>query len=115
MLGLLLSVAIGQNMPTMTSNDVSLIITRKAFVYNVDRTILSQLIKCESNFDQYAINENKWERSLGLVQINTNVHDVTDEQAYDPEFAINFLAKNMSDGKAKKMYKTCYKYAFTTK
>ena len=39
------------------------------------------------------------EQSWGLVQIHIPVHDVTIEQAIDPEFAIDFMAKNMSEGR----------------
>lgn len=40
------------------------------------------------------------EESYGLVQIHIPVHNVTKEQAIDPKFAIDFLAKNIAKGKA---------------
>lgn len=40
------------------------------------------------------------EQSYGLVQIHLPAHPhITKEQATDPEFAIEFLAKNIKDGR----------------
>lgn len=40
------------------------------------------------------------EQSFGLVQIHAPAHpNITKEQALDPEFAIEFLAKNLKAGK----------------
>ena len=47
------------------------------------------------------------EQSYGLAQIHLPDHDVTYEQAIDPEFAIDFMAKNFADGKAS--WWTCYR------
>lgn len=40
------------------------------------------------------------ERSFGLAQIHLPDHDVTYEQAIDPAFAIDFMAKNFAEGNA---------------
>lgn len=41
------------------------------------------------------------EQSFGLVQIHAPAHPgITKEQALDPEFAIDFLARNIAAGKA---------------
>lgn len=41
------------------------------------------------------------EQSFGLVQIHIPAHpSITKEQAKDPEFALEFLAKNLAAGKA---------------
>jgi len=40
------------------------------------------------------------EQSYGLVQIHVPVHDVTIEQAIQPVFAVEFLAKHMAQGQA---------------
>lgn len=91
----------------MTDNDISLLITRKAFVYNVDAKILHKVIQCESNYDTNAENINKWEESHGMVQINIRAHkEITKEQATDPEFAVDYLAKNIKEGRGKMW--TCY-------
>jgi hypothetical protein len=42
-----------------------------------------------------------YEQSYGLVQIHLPAHPhITKEQATDPEFAIDFLARNVAKGKA---------------
>lgn len=41
------------------------------------------------------------EQSYGLAQIHLPAHPhITKEQAIDPEFAVEFLAKNLANGKA---------------
>lgn len=40
------------------------------------------------------------EQSFGLVQIHVPVHPVTREQAIQPIFAIDFLAKHIAQGQA---------------
>lgn len=102
---------IGQISPIVSRNDISSIISRKAFVYDVDEHLISEIVQCESSFNLDATNITKKEKSYGLVQINTLVHDVTIEQAKDPEFAIDFLAKNIKKGKADDMWVTCYRKA----
>ena len=62
------------------------------------------MIDCESSFNTKAKNISSVERSYGLSQINTMVHDVTIEQATDPEYAINFMAENFSKGKYNMWY-----------
>lgn len=75
-------------------------------IYNVDSKVLHKVIKCESSYNPNAhnsIGENSW----GLVQINLNAHrSITVEQATDPNFAINFLAKNIKAGRGSMW--TCY-------
>lgn len=51
------------------------------------------------------------EQSYGLAQIHVPVHSVTVEQATQPLFAIDFLAKNIAKGKAGMW--TCYKQLAT--
>jgi hypothetical protein len=49
------------------------------------------------------------EQSFGLVQIHLPAHpQVSKEQALDPEFAINFLAKSLQNGKGGMW--SCYKH-----
>lgn len=66
--------------------------------YNVSEDVLHSVISCESRYNPMAhnsIGENSW----GLVQINLNAHkSITVEQATDPNYAIDFLAKNISKG-----------------
>lgn len=97
-----------QKLPVVERNDINLIITRKAFVYGVDEELMHEIVKCESRYNPNAVNISTKEKSYGLVQINTMVHDISVQQATDPEFAIDFLAKNIKKGKAPKMWVTCF-------
>ncbi len=75
--------------------------------YNVSADVMNNVIKCESKFNPTAINHSAIEYSVGLSQINLNVHkDVTFEQATNPEFAIEYMAKNI--GKNPRMW-SCYR------
>jgi hypothetical protein len=51
------------------------------------------------------------EQSYGLAQIHIPVHDTTYEQAIDPEYAIDFMAKNFSKGNA--YWWSCYKMIYS--
>lgn len=82
--------------------------------YGVSAYTMGAIIGCESGWDYEVQSRHKYtatnapsgysigdtEMSFGLVQIHVPVHDVTIEQARDPEFAIDFLAKNIAKGRA---------------
>jgi hypothetical protein len=60
--------------------------------------LLTEVIRCESQFNRYAIGDNG--HSRGLVQIYDDYHpDITHTQAFDEEFAVEFLVKNVSEGR----------------
>ena len=68
--------------------------------------VMYNVIECESGFNPNAIGDNG--HSFGLVQIFLEYHPtVTKEQALNPEFAINFLAEKLSQGKGNLW--TCYR------
>ena len=87
----------------------------KANEYGVSATNMLAVIDCESQFviavqsrhvytaknvpKGYSVGSR--EQSFGLVQIHLPAHPtVTREQAIDPEFAVDFMAKNFANGKA---------------
>jgi hypothetical protein len=64
------------------------------------------VINCESSYNPRALGDNGYSR--GLVQIHSYYHPtVTDEMAYDPDFAIEFLAEKLQQGKGHLW--TCYR------
>ncbi len=69
----------------------------ESLVAGVDPAIVTSIIQKESRFKHKALNPNdKGCRSRGLVQIRDCNHPtVTDEMAYNPIFAVNFLIKNI--------------------
>lgn len=89
-----------------------------ADLYKVDPLSMERTIKCESNASTTRQSEhldptgpNGREDSWGLVQIHLPSHPtITREQAIDPDFAIDFMAKHFAKGEAvRDQMWTCYK------
>lgn len=81
-------------------------IEEKAKQYNVSSFTMGKVIFCESSFKENAVGDNN--TSFGLSQIHLPAHpNITKEEAFDREFAIEFMAKEMSEGRAWKW--SCYK------
>lgn len=97
---------------TPTTTQIALI-NQKAEEYNVSADLMTKIISCESNFienvqSRHLYKDGTREQSYGLVQIHLPAHPyVTYEQAIDPEFAVDFLAKNLSQNKGSMW--TCYR------
>jgi hypothetical protein len=70
----------------------------ESLVAGVDPQQVIGVIKAESGFNTKALNRNDMAlgcHSRGLVQIRSCNHSVTDEQAYNPIFSVNFLIHNI--------------------
>lgn len=68
-----------------------------AIKYDIPASTLFNLVESESSWNPAADNG----KDRGLVQINRkSFPDVTDKQAFDPEFALNFAAKLISEDKS---------------
>ena len=98
----------GQKLTVEVPESYKMMIDSYAQKYSVEWQNLASdmtfIIKCESGFNRYAVNHNG-EFSVGLSQINLNAHtNITREQAEDPDFAIDFMAKNLSQGKYNMWY-----------
>ncbi len=77
------------------------IIVKSAQVYGVKAPLIGAIIACESSNNPLAHKLSKVEDSWGLSQINLKAHkDVTKEEAIDPDFAVDYLAKNIKAGHA---------------
>lgn len=116
-------IIVNQSSPVATSTPVELAVVRqvkrpepsatqialinaKADQFNVSAEVMTKVIACESGFNERALGDYGYSR--GLVQIHSKYHpDVTDEQAYDAEFAVEFLAQKLSEGKGSLW--TCYR------
>lgn len=69
----------------------------RAQEYNVSAEVMETVIWCESRFNKDALGDGG--KSRGLAQIHSYYHpQVLDEQAYDPAFAIKFLAEKLANG-----------------
>ena len=82
----------------------------KGVQYGVSEPLMQEIINCESGGSttiqsQHRYTSNRYgpvgsqELSFGPVQIHLPAHpNITKEQATDPEFAVDFLAKNLKVG-----------------
>src|SRR3990167_5104071 len=85
---------------------VQQLITFYATKYNVSESVMRTVVSCESSYKKEAIGDKG--KSFGLVQINLPSHPyVSKEQAFDPDFSLEFLAKNIAKGKGKMW--TCWR------
>lgn len=87
--------------------------------YNVSTSTMLAVMKCENrDFDptlqSYHVKNGVREDSWGLSQIHLPSHpNVSLEQATDPEFSVEFLAKHLSQGQGKMW--TCYRQIYGVK
>jgi hypothetical protein len=99
-----------------------MLVTATAQEYNVSAYTMHKIIGCESGYDTDVQSKHHYtaknvprgydvgdrEESHGLVQIHLPAHpSISKEQATDPEFATDFLAKGLANGKA--TWWSCYK------
>jgi soluble lytic murein transglycosylase-like protein len=95
-------------MPIETA-DLDAIIRADAAKYGVDEAHLYATIKCESNFDVDARGDHGLAR--GLAQIRSDYHpEVSDKEADDPAFAIDYMAKQFAAGHANEW--SCWRSLF---
>lgn len=105
----------------LSNAEYELIVQNAALKYGVSAATMQRIINCENRGlipDQqsghYYKPNNRWgfstttrEKSFGLVQIHLPDHPyVSYTQAIDPEFSIDFLAKNIALGNA--TWWSCY-------
>lgn len=83
------------------------IISLMAWHYHVDEKLIMDIVECETGHDIASTTiqsrhyrDNIREESYGLVQLNLPSNpDITYQQAIDPYFSIDFLAKKLSEGR----------------
>lgn len=84
--------------PTKTPETIKQTISRIAREYNVSEEVMNTVVECESQYNTNAVGDHG--NSKGLVQIHRKYHpDITESQAFDPEFSLSFLAKNLANNK----------------
>lgn len=98
-------------------------IQRYADKYDVSEEQLENIVKCEAGAkdvnqasttirSRYLEGTPRHEKSWGLAQIHVSKVNVTYEQAIDPDFALDYLAKNWKAGN-QWMWKNCsLKYGY---
>ena len=89
--------------------DIDSLIQQKALQYSVNESHLRATIKCESGFKISALGDHGLAR--GLAQIRSDYHsEVSDAEAYSPEFSVDFMAKAFSEGREKEW--SCWRSQF---
>lgn len=100
--------------PDRTLQDYSVqeLIKHFATKYQVSESRMSATIRCESSFNPNAIGDGG--KSFGLSQIYLPAHlSTTREQALNPVYAVEFMAKKFSENKARLW--TCHRNIYGVK
>lgn len=81
--------------PKTAPQSVDELIYEASIKYGVSEAVMRKVISCESSFNPNAVGDGG--HSFGLVQIHLPSHPrVSQAQALDPQFAVEFLAKNLA-------------------
>jgi hypothetical protein len=83
--------------------------------YGVAESTMNKIVQCESGFDPKAKGDfsttTQEYTSFGLVQINLpHNKNVTKEEAFNVEYALDFLASGLSQGRGSRW--TCFRQLF---
>ncbi len=82
----------------------------------VSAELLSTIVSRESQWNEKAVGDmgiscpttGKPVRARGLMQITECYHgEISDDEAFDAEFALNWGAKKLKEGQCKKEFSTC--------
>lgn len=89
-----------------TVDEVKVLVDQYADRYSVSRTTMHSVVNCESSYDYNIVGDQG--RSHGLAQIFGPANpDISIEEANNPDFALDFMASNISKGRGSKW--TCYR------
>lgn len=90
-----------------TKGGIDLYINYKATEEGVSPAVVKKVIECESQYNVNALGDSG--HSRGLVQIHNKYHpEVSDEEAYDAQFAVDFLVQKLKEGRGKEW--TCWRH-----
>lgn len=82
-----------------TKEELVAFATQEAVAGHVDAQEVLSIIQCESQWNTHAIGDHG--HSFGLSQIHLPSHaSISQEQAENPRFAVNFLVENIASGNA---------------
>lgn len=101
---------------TYSEQQIAELVSAYSIKYGVNATKVLETIRCESRFKNVqssivsnGIREDSW----GIVQIHLPSHPtISKQQALQPEFALEWMVKQFSNGKAKQW--TCYRTLYST-
>lgn len=104
-----------------TAHQIAMKIDEHAAKYGVSASLMKALVNCESmgsttiqSYARYTKNHPEWgvkkgqrELSWGLSQLHLPAHkDITKDEATDPDFALDYMAKRIAKGHASEW--SCY-------
>ena len=95
--------------PKVDTSSVEWIKSRISYyanLYGVSADVMNAIVKAESGYNCSATHITSKEHSVGLVQINLLAHNIDEYDARAPNFALDFLAKNLKNGNCR-MWTTC--------
>lgn len=96
---------------TYSEQQIKVIVDEYSIKYGVDSTRVLETIRCESRFKNVQsgiVSQGIREDSWGIVQIHLPSHPtISKQQALTPEFALEWMVKQFSNGKAKQW--SCYR------
>lgn len=79
-------------------------LTRYALKYDIPRQDLWQLVGCETGYtwsptirSQGKLKNGQQENSRGLAQINLDAHNISLEEATNPDYALDFIGKHWNE------------------
>lgn len=83
-------------------------ITEYSQKYAVSEGLLTYIVEKESGYNPLAVGDTHlkcprtggYMRSRGIAQISDCFHDVSDSEAFDVDFSLDFIAKNVAEGRA---------------
>lgn len=86
--------------------EVKTLVDYYADKYSVSRNTMQKVVNCESSYNYKAVGDGG--KSFGLSQIHKPSHPtITYEESTNPDFALDFMASNISKGKGNMW--TCYR------
>ncbi len=89
-----------------TVEEVKSMVDYYADKYGVSRQLMQKVVNCESSYNYKAVGDGG--KSFGLSQIHKPSHPtITYEESTNPDFALDFMASNISKGKGNMW--TCYR------
>ena len=89
-----------------TVEEIKSMVDYYADKYGVSRQLMQKVVNCESSYNYKAVGDGG--KSFGLSQIHKPSHPtITYEESTNPDFALDFMASNISKGKGNMW--TCWK------
>lgn len=93
-------------LPPEAALDVPVLIQRAAAKYGADGDMMAKTLWCESGYNPDAVGDGG--TSFGVAQIHLPSHQtITQEQALNPEWAIDWTAREFAAGRARQW--TCFR------